>query len=199
MRGKLASLAVLTLVAIATSPAATLYRWVDRDGVVHYSDRPQPGATQVELQSAQTFSAQQPAAATPRQTSNRAQPAAVPYDNLDLWKPQENEVYTNSANRIDVRLRLEPELQAGHAIWLYLDGKRVDGLPTSGEEFTVDNVWRGTHTLYAIVADRSGAPVARSQSVNFTMQQASLLSPGRARQTAPAPAPAPAPAGPRSN
>jgi len=198
MRRSLTSLVLLTVLAVATSSAATLYRWVDRDGVVHYSDRPQPGATQVELQSAQTFSSPATPTTASRQ-SNRAQPAAVPYENLDLWKPQENEVYTNSGNRIDVRLRLEPDLQPGHAIWLYLDGKRVDGLPTSGEEFTVDNVWRGTHTLYAIVADRSGAPVMRSQSVNFTMQQASLLSPGRARQAAPAPGSPAAPAGPRSN
>lgn len=192
------ALALLAILFTVVASAATLYRWVDRNGVVHYSDRPEPGATQVELQDAQTFN-------TPAQPTTRAAPgtagaqnAAVPAYELDLWKPQNDENFTNSGNRVDVRLRLEPELAAGHAIWLYLDGKRVDGLPAAGEEFTLDSVWRGTHTLYAIVADRDGKPVARSQSVNFNMQQSSLLSPGRARMTAPAPTPAPAPAGPRN-
>lgn len=192
------TMALLSIVLTTAVSAATLYRWVDRNGVVHYSDRPEPGATRVELQNAQTFSAARPQAQADRTAAAGAQ-APVPQYELDLWKPEDGETFTNTGNRIDVRLRLEPELAAGHSIWLYLDGKRVDGLPTSGEEFTVDNVWRGTHTLHVIIADREGKPVARSQSVNFNMQQASLLSPGRGRLTGPAPTPAPAPAGPRSN
>ena len=44
------------MLAVSSSLAvATTYRWVDSAGVVHYSDRPQPGAEKVNLPPAQTY------------------------------------------------------------------------------------------------------------------------------------------------
>ena len=37
-----------------TRAGQTMYRWVDKDKSVHYSDRPQPGAESVPVQSTQT-------------------------------------------------------------------------------------------------------------------------------------------------
>ena len=52
MRGKLGLLAVLaTLVlSVAGSAAAAVYRWVDSEGKLHYSDRPRPGRDDEALQ-----------------------------------------------------------------------------------------------------------------------------------------------------
>src|SRR6204780_4205104 len=87
----LAALAVLTPLAAAIVVAQTIttYRWVDAQGVVHYSDTPQPGAQVIQLQSAQTYRAPAPpaagaagAAAAPKDTDgpyqacNVVQPAA---------------------------------------------------------------------------------------------------------------------------
>lgn len=42
--------------ALADAPgSATVYRWVDSQGVVHYSDRPQPSAERLRIPPAQTF------------------------------------------------------------------------------------------------------------------------------------------------
>ena len=43
--------AILALVGLlaATSVLAQAYKWVDEDGVTHYSDRPREGAELVEL------------------------------------------------------------------------------------------------------------------------------------------------------
>jgi len=173
---------LLLILSVSTASAATLYRWVDSQGVVHYSDRPQPGAQVIEQQSAQTFSAPETSTST---TASQQRPGTAPagpaYSQLDLWKPENGETFTNTSNRVEVRLRLEPDLQTGHSIWLYLDGKRVDGLPRSGESYSLDNVWRGSHTLYAAVADNAGNVLIRSSSVSFEMKQASLLNPNRAR------------------
>src|SRR6202034_1756125 len=57
------SLSILTLAALAVLASSavaqtiTTYRWVDAQGVVHYSDTPQPGAQKIEVQSAQTYRA----------------------------------------------------------------------------------------------------------------------------------------------
>ena len=49
------------------SAFAEVFRWVDEDGVVHFSDRPHEGAETVELPKAQTFPA--PASSRQRQTT----------------------------------------------------------------------------------------------------------------------------------
>jgi len=171
---------IFATVLLAASAFATTYRWVDKDGVVHFSDRPAPGAEVIDVQSAQTFPAETSGAtstsADDADDENAQKPQQV-YVKLDLWKPEDGETLRNTANQIEVRLRLEPDLQPGHSIWIYLDGKRVDGLPSSGETFTVNNVWRGSHTLNAIVADHGGKPLMRSQTVTFFMQQTSVLAP----------------------
>ena len=60
----MAGAAVLVGAALPTDSTAadsnggtTTYRWVDAQGVVHYSDTPQPGAETLQIQPAQTFSA----------------------------------------------------------------------------------------------------------------------------------------------
>jgi hypothetical protein len=169
-------------VLLAASASATTYKWVDKDGVTHYSDRPAPGAEVVDLQSAQTFTPSGPRA-------GRGQPRAADtdrefhYTKLDLWKPENGETFQNAGNSITARLRLEPDLQPGHSIWLYLDGKRVDGLPGAGDTFSLNDVFRGTHTLAAVVTDQSGKQLATSQTVTFYMHQASVQAPNRPRPT----------------
>jgi hypothetical protein len=167
---------------LMTSAAATTYKWVDSTGVTHYSDRPEPGAQEVQIDQAQTYT---PQPIRPVTSQANQQPVAEPYTKLDLWKPQDQEYFINEGQTIEVRLRLEPDLQAGHAIWLYLDGKRIDGLPGSGDTFTLNEVYRGTHTLAAVVTDASGKRLISSQEVTFYVQQASVNSPTRVPRPTP--------------
>ena len=60
------------LVGAGGAYATTMYRWVDAQGVVHYSDQPQPGAQSIQMQSAQTYRAP----AQPKPAANAAAPAS---------------------------------------------------------------------------------------------------------------------------
>ena len=46
-----------TLMSLACSVAlaTTVYRWVDEQGVVHYSDQPHPNADKIQVHAAQTY------------------------------------------------------------------------------------------------------------------------------------------------
>ena len=55
---------------VATAAATYTYRWVDSNGVVHYSDHPPAGAEKVLLPSAQTYNA--PPAGTPARAATTA-------------------------------------------------------------------------------------------------------------------------------
>jgi len=175
-----ALIAGLVLAATATMAVAATYRWVDRNGVVHYSDRPQPGAVIVEMRPAQTFEAQpgsgssSASAGTQTASASNSQAPAAAYESFEIFRPANDETIQNSSE-VSVRLRLEPVLNPAHSIWLYLDGKRVDGLSTTGSEFTISNVARGTHSLTAVVSDGQGNPVIRSSAVTFHVRQTSVL------------------------
>jgi hypothetical protein len=170
---------------LAGVAAAATYKWVDKNGVVHYSDRPVPGAVLVDLGKTQTYT---PPVASERnrQQPDPTAPVDSSYRDLDLWRPYADETFRNTGNVVPVRLRLEPELRPGHSIWIYLDGRRVDGLPETGDSFELTEIWRGTHTLTAMVVDGDGKQIIRSQTVTFHMHQTGLMTPGsRVNRTPP--------------
>ena len=170
--------AACALAALAAGTAsAEAYKWVDADGQVHYSDRPPPaGAQKVELIPVQTYRTP----ASQRAAAESAKPAAggtVAYAEFELRRPQTGEVIQNSGGTVSVELRIEPALQQGHSIWLYLDGKRIDGLSTKGTSFELSNVWRGEHRLVAAITEPSGKPVVSTPPVTFMVRQTSIAKP----------------------
>ena len=49
------NVARLRAAARCAAVAATVYKWVDENGVVHYSDQPHPNAQKIHVQAAQTY------------------------------------------------------------------------------------------------------------------------------------------------
>src|SRR5579885_1213618 len=69
-------LVTIILLASGTAFAATtVYRWVDEQGVVHFSDQPHPGAQKLRVEDAPTFAAP-PAPRTAARGSESGQPPA---------------------------------------------------------------------------------------------------------------------------
>ena len=70
---------LFTLLSLACSGllAATVYRWVDENGVVHYSDQSHANAEKVQISAPQTFRGQQSnnAANTPPRDPQASAPA----------------------------------------------------------------------------------------------------------------------------
>ena len=48
---------LLSMLACTVTVAATVYRWVDENGVTHYSDQPHENAEKVTVAAPQTYSA----------------------------------------------------------------------------------------------------------------------------------------------
>lgn len=157
---------------------AEVFRWVDKEGVVHFSDRPHEGAEIVTLPEAQTFSA--PAAPSRRQTAETAVEAEtdssedVGYKSLRIMSPGQDEVLWNTGGAVNVVVDMQPKLQAGHSVKLFLDGQMVSGLAGGQRNFQLSEVFRGTHALRAEIHDASGNGVFRSTAITFTVQQTSV-------------------------
>jgi len=167
---------------------------------VHYSDTPVPGATQVELAGAQTFGAasrQQSAPdRSPSQASSaRATSPAQSYRAFNIVSPMQQETLWNVGTVVNVQVELDPPLLPSHLLDIYVDGQRRN-LNSSGTSLTIDDIYRGVHTIQAVVVDGSGAEVIRSLATTFMVQQTSVQNPNNdspVKPQPPRPTPLPAP------
>ncbi|NIW24044.1 MAG: DUF4124 domain-containing protein [Gammaproteobacteria bacterium] len=169
-------LASLLSVAVLAQQA---YTWTDENGVVHYSDRPFPGANTIELRTAQGFTAPQPAqmamAPAEEEPVEEEEPVRA-YTAFNVLQPTQQETLWNIGTVLNVEVDLQPGLQQGHHLGAYLDGQLIDVGATTAQ-FQLPDVFRGMHTMQAVVLDDSGTEVLRSLAVSFMVQQTSIQNP----------------------
>jgi hypothetical protein len=187
--------ALLLLAMVATSAFAgqTVWKWVDEQGVTHYSDRPMPGATKLELNVGAPTSdpAEAPSySSNDRQSDQQDVPSGPAYRDFEIWKPSEGDTVVNTGGAVQVNIRIEPTLQPGHSIALYLDGVLVEGVGNALEH-SLTEVPRGLHSLVAVVSDQRGRRVQETAQVQFSVRQSSIANPPVGPALRPPPKPRP--------
>jgi len=170
-----------TLLGLACTSAvsATVYKWVDEKGVIHYSDQPHPSAQQLDVKSAQTYAAT-PAPSSPAPGGDTQTARVSSYATCEVFRPENDEVFMNT-DTVVVKLRLEPSLLPGHKVAIGVDGRRQTNQPTSGTDFTL-TVERGSHSVIAVVEDETNKEICRSAPVTFHVRQPSTQAPNRANR-----------------
>ncbi len=165
---------VMLLVA-ASLGAAEAYRWVDKDGVVHYSDKLVPGAEKVPLVSApkpgsvpQNFTPSAPRTAEPE----------TRYSACLITSPVAEQTF-GIADAISIVVATQPGLQPGDRLSVTLNGSRIEDWPTGGTTHQVSGLPRGSYTLLAIVTGPAGTAKCSTAPLSFNVFQPSLLSPER--------------------
>lgn len=171
----------LMLLACAVALAgATVYKWTDEDGVVHYSDQPHANAEKVHVNSAQTFKeagmsyggnySAPASAAAPAAAADRA------YQGCAVVQPMDNQTFAN-LDALNIVVQTDPVLKPGDQIYVSLDGQPLNnGAPTGGQ-FTLTPVDRGSHSLQAQVRGRDGTVLCQTPSVSFHVHQPSVQNP----------------------
>lgn len=168
---------IFICMSLATAAGAATYKWTDASGQVHYSDRPMPGAVEIDLRPIQGYTAP-PRAVQPMAAAQPAAPetATEAYTRIEVLSPEQQETLWNIEGTLPVQVVLEPALQAGHRFGVYLDGQLID-LNSTNPQLSVPEVYRGVHSLQAVVLDARGTPVVRSLAVVFQVMQTSILNP----------------------
>jgi hypothetical protein len=185
---------VLLIVGLLVSLVAwpqEIYRWVDKDGIVHYAD--QPGAPDAVLVPYAALGTASQDAAPPDlyQSEPQAQPAGPTYQSLRITSPGADESFYGADVTVSVRLQLDRDLRPGDRLAVFLDGQQVPDF--SGAATTLTGLSRGAHTLRATVLDSAGSVVISSPQVDFYLRQASIQAP----PTGPTVKPPARPPGPR--
>lgn len=192
-----ALLVLLALVASASSgtvsAGSTVWKWVDEKGITHYSDTPVPGATKIEV-STGNVSQSQPrpsndSSSSGATASNPAAPGDV-YRTFEIWRPENDQAVINTAGQVNVEIRVEPQLQAGHSLNLYLDGKLVEDY-SGATSYVLQGVPRGTHSLVATINEQRGTRVREAGPITFTVRQESIAQPPVGPSLRPPPKPQP--------
>lgn len=160
----------------AAQAGAQAYRWVDADGVTHYSDKPEEGAEVVELSEyTRTTGARiyRNTAPAPAGQQPAAEQAAFRYESLSIASPAAEETLWNIDGVLNVSLAIQPGLQSGHQLRVYFDGQARQ---VNGANFQIEEVYRGVHNLQAEIIDETGKLIIRSQPNRFYVQQNSVIS-----------------------
>lgn len=185
---------LVALGSLTEASTREMWVWKDANGVTHYSDRPVPGARRLELAGV-TSPSPSPAPATPGRPATTARPgdvAAIEYRSLEIWEPENGASFFGADAIVDVRMRAEPEVAAGHRLLLYLDGKVIEGAPNALEH-NLANLERGVHSVTAVILDEKGNEKIRSEPRVFHVKQPTTIAPRAVGPTLKPPPPKPKP------
>jgi hypothetical protein len=167
---------VVMLLSATPLAAAQAYRWVDKDGVVHFSDKPAEGAEKIPLNPAPKPGSV-PQAYLPSAPQG-VQNAATRYASCALTRPSPDQTFQH-AEAISVVVEPQPALQRGDRVLVTLNGAPIRDWPDSATTFRLPPQPRGAYTLAASLNGPDGAVKCTSATVSFTVFQPTVLAPGR--------------------
>lgn len=178
----------ILLLAVLAAGGAEVYRWVDADGVVHFTDRPVPGAERLLIEPPPPASDPGIGSRRPPVRAAAEEPPVAFYDLVAIQSPGQDEVLWNIEGQLDVSAAVNPPLRPGHRLRLFLDGSPVATLPPGQTSIQLTDVFRGEHSLRAEVLDQTGATVGAGPVTSFAVRQTSIENPVNPI-TAPVPTP----------
>jgi Domain of unknown function (DUF4124) len=167
---------IFTLIFLAAplALATTVYKWVDDDGVVHYSDQPHPNAQKLQVKDVQTYKSSPVTAGGP--PTPPPPRSAGAYRGCAILQPPTASDYAN-IDSLSVVVQTDPALRAGDQIYVLLDGQALNGGAPTGAQFNLSPVDRGEHSLQAVVKASDGSVVCQTSDVTFNVHQPSVQNP----------------------
>ncbi len=175
----LCSALLLPLAAGAGQPV--IYRWVDENGTVHYSDTAPPDkpAQAADLPQLTIVPAKK---IKPKDNGDQKDKSdkqkggtqdLATFDDLRLVRPKAEENLWGTGGTVTAEVTFSGRLPRGYAIQFVLDGKAFK--PVRKKIYVIREVIRGEHSLYAqIIEINSGQVVAKTDPVTFYLKQATV-------------------------
>jgi len=174
------SIAMLCLLLLTVPAAAEIYKTVDANGNVVYTDvPPKTDGSAVDvtpLNSYQPTHVPRNSPAASGETSPGAALDAHYYSLVQITDPGNDEAVRENAGNVLIAVAISPTLRGDHHLVLLLDDAPVEA-DAEDNVFQISNVDRGTHVATVQVVDAGGAIVAESAPVTFHMLRAANLPP----------------------
>lgn len=158
---------ILSLALFAVAVQAAVYKRVNEDGEVFYSDSPAPGAQRLKMPELPTY--------TLPPVESHGGPSRVVikndfYNSFVFAQPANDTTIRDDTGLVHAELQLEPELRENHSIQYYLDDKPY-GPTTDLLAVNMSNLTPGRHRLSASVVDQVGNVLISTQDVAITIER----------------------------
>ena len=142
----------------------------DANGVLIFSDSPQPGAQEVNLTSRPNIME-----STGTNLPDRKQVEPEPFK-IEIAQPENNGTVRDNTGSVYVSGRITPMFQRGLQVRLVVDGTPLSE-PQNKATFILRNIERGEHKLQMELFDQSGKLIATSPVTTFYLHRASVINP----------------------
>ena len=162
------------LLLVSVSVNAEIYKGVDAEGNVTFSDKETPDAELIPMPSPNTVKMPE---ALPRARVAEEEKSTT-YESFKIVKPKTNATVRDSNGNIDVTMELTPALdtEAGHRIDIYVNGKPViKGSSALSAQLT--NINRGSTGVKAFVKNKKNKTLISSNKVIVHLKRLSELHP----------------------
>ncbi len=168
---------LLALLALPLAVTAQIYRTVDENGNVVFTDTPPADGTsgeEVELQPINTTPPPEPRPdLAPREPEvAESEPDAVEYG-VAITVPANETTIPMGPGNFSVSAVVRPALGADHSLQLYMDGTPW-GDPQSVPSWALTNVFRGAHDITIAVVDGTGEHLSVSEPVRVYVLRPSI-------------------------
>jgi len=170
------ALSLLTETVVAKDK---IYKRVNEDGSIEFTDQPSNDTSAVEVAPTQTFTA--PATPPPTKTTidqstdvdTEAKPS-LGYSQLKILSPSNEANITSSPGNVNVSLAIQPSLRDGDQLQLLVDNLIV-GEAQASLQFNLQHLSPGAHSLHAQVIGKQGEVLHSSAPIRFYLHRPSLL------------------------
>lgn len=167
------SLFITTLVS-----AETVYKTVDREGNIIFSDSKTENAEVIEIREAQALDI--PKVRSFKLSPPKEKHKSSEYTKLEIVSPQNDATIHSNEGNVNINTNIEPEINNKDTLVLYLDGKQVE--TGKKPQFLLTNLNRGTHTVDVALKDQNGVELKRSGKITFHVRRISILAPNSANK-----------------
>lgn len=158
----------LALSSNAWAEGATVYKKVDENGNVRYSDTPFEGSKAVEVAPISTIKMTAPVVA-PKATADETSAQLTQYKSLRITEPSPDQSYVNTGGQLTLSLAVEPNLAEADSIQIKLNGAlRATQKSTT---FSLTNLDRGSYVVSAEIVGPSGKTLLTSAPVTFHIKR----------------------------
>ncbi|MDX2350142.1 MAG: DUF4124 domain-containing protein [Porticoccus sp.] len=156
--------------SLAFSAFAEVYRIVDEEGKITYTDAPPhdaPTKEKVHLPAANI----QPALKTAPMVE-AVEEEVDGYQEITILAPTQDTTIPPGQETVAVQVGLKPTLKAGHLIQLLFNGQSY-GLPTATTSFSIGSLVRGEHSVQIQVIDTEGNVIGLSNTATIHVKRGS--------------------------
>jgi len=165
------SVLLSALIALNTSAQADIYKSVNDEGVIEYSDQPRDGAEKIKVKNPQSITLPKGADVftSDNPSTNATTEGEATYQRVTITQPANDSAFNSGNGLVSVSSETTPALQPGHSLQLVMDGTPYNS--NQSGSFGLSNVDRGTHQLQVNVIDSAGKTITSSDITTFTLHR----------------------------